>query len=724
MVRIRIVGTFAIVSLLVVGGLLGFVVFESKVVSATTLYVGGGGPGNHTSIQAAIDVAINGDTIFVYDESSPYYEKNLNIDKILNLTGENKDTTIVDGSGSFVFVVVADWVNITGFSITNGSCGIYLFMSSNNSVVNNSLSNNHEGIRLSSSSNNNITNNTFVNNGILMIGDQLSHYNSHSIPIGNTVNGKPLYYFKNCQGIDIDGVPVGQLILANCSDVDVRNVWIDNTDVGMEIAFSTNTIITNSSILSNKRYGINLQFSLNSSITGNNISSNSNGIYLYSSENNTINNNTALSNGLGIDLVRSNNNTVINNTALYNVEGITIRRSSYNTIANNNASFSNQHGMALYTNPNNNTISNNTFFSNAFFGVYSDFSNYNWIFHNNFTGNNNHAFDSTDTNHWDNGYPSGGNYWDDYSGVDLNNGPNQDILGSDGIGDTPYQIQGPGFNEDDYPLMFSGGTLGRPRNLEAILSGLSKNDVALSWDLSTNDGTAGNHVVRYDIFRNTSFYVPSGNGYQLIASIPNGTSSYTDSGKGEGNPEDYFYLVCAVNSWNNTACSNEQAAKFIRTLSEGLNLVSIPLSQSDESVEVVLQTLSFDKVWFYDSLNLRWKSYIESKPYIGELRHVNHTMGLWVNVTQDSNLTVAGVVPTSTTIDLQAGWNLVGFPSFDDNYTVADLKVAVTVERIEGFDGLAQPYFLRALTDGDFLQAGFGYWIKVGSETIWTVQNV
>lgn len=43
---------------------------------------------------------------------------------------------------------------------------------------------------------------------------------------------------------------------------------------------------------------------------------------------------------------------------------------------------------------------------------------------------------------WDDGYPSGGNYWSDYDGVDLDN---------DGIGDTPYWVTG--FAKDDYPLM-------------------------------------------------------------------------------------------------------------------------------------------------------------------------------------------------------------------------------------------------------------------------------
>jgi hypothetical protein len=55
------------------------------------------------------------------------------------------------------------------------------------------------------------------------------------------------------------------------------------------------------------------------------------------------------------------------------------------------------------------------------------------------------------TNLWDLGYPMGGNSWYDYAGVDVANGPYQNLTGSDGIGDTPYAI---GFgNQDRYPLM-------------------------------------------------------------------------------------------------------------------------------------------------------------------------------------------------------------------------------------------------------------------------------
>ncbi len=61
------------------------------------------------------------------------------------------------------------------------------------------------------------------------------------------------------------------------------------------------------------------------------------------------------------------------------------------------------------------------------------------------------AQDSGIGNTWDNGYPSGGNYWDDYVGSDTLSGPDQDIPGTDGIGDVPYDVQGG--SQDRYPLM-------------------------------------------------------------------------------------------------------------------------------------------------------------------------------------------------------------------------------------------------------------------------------
>jgi nitrous oxidase accessory protein NosD len=84
-----------------------------------TLYVGGNGTGNYSSIQEAIDDSNNGDTVYVYDDSSPYYE-NLIVDKSITLKGENKETTVINGSDSENVVnISADNVILSGFTILN-----------------------------------------------------------------------------------------------------------------------------------------------------------------------------------------------------------------------------------------------------------------------------------------------------------------------------------------------------------------------------------------------------------------------------------------------------------------------------------------------------------------------------------------------------------------------------------------------------------------------------
>ncbi len=112
------------------------------------------------------------------------------------------------------------------------------------------------------------------------------------------------------------------------------------------------------------------------------------------------------------------------------------------------------------------------------------------------------------------------------------------------------------------------------------------------------------------------------------------------------------------------------------------------------------------------------------KDYRRGLWNVNHTIGLWVNVTSDCNLTVAGVVLTNANIQLRGGWNLVGFASFNTTYTVGDLKADVGATRVEGLETMPPwpPSLLRVLGDAEVLLAGFGYWVKVEADTVWIVE--
>jgi parallel beta-helix repeat protein len=92
-----------------------------------THYVGGSGPGNHTTIQNAINHSENGDIIYVYNGN---YTEKIIINKSISLLGENRyDTTIIgefieSANDNIVITVLADNVYISGFNIT-GAGGYY-----------------------------------------------------------------------------------------------------------------------------------------------------------------------------------------------------------------------------------------------------------------------------------------------------------------------------------------------------------------------------------------------------------------------------------------------------------------------------------------------------------------------------------------------------------------------------------------------------------------------
>ena len=102
-----------------------------------TFYVGGTGPNNYTSIQSAIDVAIDGDTIFVYDDSSPYNEA-IVIDSSLTIIGEDRNTTIIEGSAK----TDDDGIIFTGFTV-DGAVHIH---SDNTQILDNIIQNSHKGV--------------------------------------------------------------------------------------------------------------------------------------------------------------------------------------------------------------------------------------------------------------------------------------------------------------------------------------------------------------------------------------------------------------------------------------------------------------------------------------------------------------------------------------------------------------------------------------------------
>jgi parallel beta-helix repeat protein len=389
--------------------------------------------------------------------------------------------------------------NITNNNIhSNGNHGIVTSDSSGNIIMDNNINSNKiSGISLWESNITKISNNIMDKNGIVIDGMNLGNWNTHYIDISNTVNGKPVYYLKNQTGGMIPQ-GAGQIILANCSNIILENQELINCTVGIELGFSSNNTIKEINASLNSLYGIYVKNSTGNQISENNFWKNDDGMLLYSSNNNTVMVNDASINSRGIALIFSNNNNITNNNALSNNNsGILLHGCWYNLIKDNLAS-NNRNGIELIWYSRENNISYNNFSSNFNDGIFFErgqrniidkniiISNYddgiylgmdssgnnvtencisnnsfgiviywsfvNDIYHNNFINNTKQASEgSQSANVWDRGYPLGGNYWSDYVGEDVFRGPNQDQIGSDGIGDTPYIIDSD--SQDNYPLM-------------------------------------------------------------------------------------------------------------------------------------------------------------------------------------------------------------------------------------------------------------------------------
>jgi len=127
--------------------------------------------------------------------------------------------------------------------------------------------------------------------------------------------------------------------------------------------------------------------------------------------------------------------------------GLLLTNSSENSITRDSIVNSKNDGIYLHSTSSFNTISENNVTHNPIGIIIVDTScQYNVIFHNNFVANGNHLSDLSTSTSWDNGYPSGGNYWDDHTNVDLLHGVGQNLTGSDGIADAAYN------GLDEYPL--------------------------------------------------------------------------------------------------------------------------------------------------------------------------------------------------------------------------------------------------------------------------------
>lgn len=356
----------------------------------TTWTVDDDGPADFHTIQEAIDGANDGDVVFV---RAGTYHEHVVVNKAVSLAGENKKTTIIDGDYRGIVVqVTANRVSISSFTIRNsgmwfpnGDSGIRLRASHCNIINNEIIYNESVGVMLRSSSYNFICGNNITANG--WVGVDI-HSSSNNHISGNNIRA--------------------------------------NYDYGIHLYFSFYNFIAGNNITANRCYGISQFSSSYNKISGNNITANKwSGFYLEQSPNNFISGNNITANEWeGIELYWSSNNKISGNNIESNRNGIVPQFSLNILISGNN-------------------ISTNVC------GIFIAMASNSYIYHNNFFDNTVQVKSLFCANTWDDGYPSGGNYWSDYK----ERYPEAKELDGSGIWDTPYFIDGN--NQDNYPLMES-----------------------------------------------------------------------------------------------------------------------------------------------------------------------------------------------------------------------------------------------------------------------------
>jgi parallel beta-helix repeat protein len=222
--------------------------------------------------------------------------------------------------------------------------------------------------------------------------------------------------------------------LLACSDSNLSSNILRGGSKGIMLSATHNSNIVRNFLTNIRKFGIEVELSDFNFICNNSIVSDGDmeiGINVYGSLMSNVSHNELIGGSRGISLAWSDVSTIVNNHLTYFQTGIYMTQSHINYITDNCLSF--------------NKI-----------GILLDESSGNSIFHNNFIYNEEQAQMLLSPNTWDDGYPSGGNYWSDYNGTDYFSGPYQNLTGSDGIGDTPYIIDEN--NVDRYPLMTPYGT--------------------------------------------------------------------------------------------------------------------------------------------------------------------------------------------------------------------------------------------------------------------------
>ncbi len=566
-----------------------------------------------------------------YSSNNKIYDNNISSTGYhgIYLWGASNNTllnnSISGGGGNGIRLYSYSSYNMIKNSTISGSdYGIYMqsYCMNNTIELNDILDSSQMGIYLYDYSDNNRISDNFINNSffdsihIFVCSNTTVEYNT----VMNSVNGAGIHlYWYSYDTIIFSNYIEGNMdegiwIESNSDRTEIMwNTLSDNYMEGISITDSSYINITGNFLSGSTAYsGVKFYNSAHNIVDGNEMYSNYDcGIWLLSSSDTDISYNTIYGNRYGIYLQTSANTRIFNNSVYSNtIEGITLVSGSFdNDIHNNSITENSEYGIR-FDSSDSNSLHNNTIQGNAQYGIYLNNANFSRIYANDFINNGIQAYDNG-TNYWNLTYPRGGNYWSDYSGTDIYSGAGQDIPGSDGFGDNPYNISG-GSNTDNYPIMGMSIALDIGWNLISVpwqrdLVGIESSLGGTSWD-------------RAMIYMDGEWHTYSKNRNAVYnLGFP---------------PVDNTMGIWVHVTSNSTLCGpSRDIGSTTMWLPKGWNLVGYPSNNNTRTVAEALQGISYAYVQAYDN---RTGQIIT----LADTDNMEPWKGYWIYVTADCLWTV------------------------------------------------------------------------------------
>lgn len=272
--------------------------------------------------------------------------------------------------------------------------------------------------------------NILLNDSIILDGPIRSNFTSHEIGPDNTVNGRPVLYFKECDSLVLEGVRAGQVLIADCGEVWLKNLSMAGGDVAVFVSRAASVFLTDARFADFAQEAVFVLESSQTTVLNGSFSGGGTGVVARETARLTVAGSTFDRVGTGVDILWSNSTLIEGNLFLRADRGI---YSAYSNFLE---------------------VRGNVFSGNAL-GILVGDSKDVRVFHNDFERNEHHVAvgwaPTRLTAEWDAGYPAGGNYWWNFSSRDEYRGPNQvEEVAADGIWDTPYKDEN---LLDRYPLV-------------------------------------------------------------------------------------------------------------------------------------------------------------------------------------------------------------------------------------------------------------------------------